>query len=162
MIDFNNDNRPICGPTTEAECTLNWAALQDVWDALNCLGSSSIPVSCAVLSDSIAKEDVTEDGFDVLLDKEEYGESIDACDYDVYVNGLNALYIGDSFSGNEILPQFRVDDSGDNIMVTIVPGSFNTADTSDFYVYKIKVTIKDTLLDLMNACEPAINCRDVE
>lgn len=38
---FNVEGRPVTTPTTAAECSLNWAALQIVWDALACLGKQS-------------------------------------------------------------------------------------------------------------------------
>lgn len=165
MIEFNENNRPICGPTTEAQCTLNWAALQDVWDALSCFSSAMVYDGCAILEGEIAKDDPTDpsDGFEITLDKATYGENTDECYYDVFINGLSALAIGSPADAGEELPHFRVDDlDDDNLQVVINPGSVVMGDASANIVYQIKVRKYTTFLERINECEAEINCRDIE
>lgn len=162
MIEFNENNRPICGPTTEAQCTLNWAALQDVWDALSCFSSAMVYDGCAILEGDIAKDDESnpEDGITLSLAKATYGESTDTCYFDVYVNGLSALV--DPEMSND-LPSFVVTDlDDDNLQIVIVPGNIADADISLNYTYQIKVRKYTTFLERINECEAEINCRDIE
>lgn len=163
MIEFNEDNRPICTPTTEAQCKLNWAALQDAWDALNCFQTQNIYSGCAVLEGSVAKADNPDGDFEVDLDKLTYGESIDRCNFDVFVNGLSAIDNDAAFSGADDVPKYRVDElDDDNLQVVITAGAIAEADLSTHYIYQIRVRLYTTFIDRVNECEATINCRDLE
>lgn len=163
MIEFESENRPICTPTTEAQCKLNWAALQDVWDAMACYQTANVLTGCAILADSVVKADNPDGDFEVILDKLTYGSSIDVCNFDVSVNGLAAIPLDSAFAGADDVPKFRVDDyDDDNLQVVIEAGNIAMGDVSDNFIYRIKVNLYNTFLDRINDCEPEINCRDVE
>lgn len=164
MIEFTSENRPTCEPTNQAECTLNWAALQDVWDALSCFSTAMVYDGCAILEGEIAKDDPTDptDGFEINLIKATYGDSTDECYYDVYINGLSALAVGSSGDTAGDLPHFRVDDlDDDNLQVVILPGNFVLNDAAENISYQIKVRKYVSFLDRINECEAEVNCRDL-
>jgi hypothetical protein len=161
MIEFTSDNRPICEPTTQAECTLNWAALQDVYDALDCLETVLHYDTCYNLEDYIEKDTDTEISFDVEIDKDDVAEVPEMCDIDVYVNGRRAMeaYSTDPGFGN--VPYFTLSDTSDLVFtVSIFPGQFAVDETTTAFVYKIVIRKYKTFSELFNACEATINCRD--
>lgn len=161
MIEFTSENRPTCEPTNQAECTLNWAALQDVWDALSCFSTAMVYDGCAILEGEIAKDDpsVPADGITLTLAKATYGDNDDSCYYDVYLNGLSALVTPDSDAD---FPSYSVADiDDDNFEITIIPGALAVADASLNFVYQIKVRKYKTFLDRINECEAEVNCRDL-
>ena len=166
MIDFNNDNRPICGPTTEAECKLNWAALQDVWDALKCVSTVNFPASCYVYENSINPDDAPDGYFDVTIEKDfSLTYDLTQCGVEVWVDGRVANSTGDVFTDSDVVPSWTLQNENEaefTIRITLGELVGHDQHGHTHYSYRIKVTQYKTFLELFNDCEAEINCRDVE
>ncbi len=161
MIEFTSDNRPICNPTTEAECTLNWAALQDVYDALDCIDPVLLYDTCYRLEDYIEKDEETEVSFDIVIDKDDVEAVPELCDIDLYLHGRRAMTAYSTDPGFSDLPYFTISDTNDlEFTITVFPGTLVNAEAINAFVYSIVIRKYKTFSDFFNACEPTVNCRD--
>ena len=79
---FNVEGRPVLNPTTKAECDLNWAAVQIIWDALGCLGKQD------TLHDKLCyKFNGVEDFSEIQIDKADLTQSLAECDIILDIDG---------------------------------------------------------------------------
>lgn len=156
MIQFNDNNRPICAPTDAAECKLNNAALQDVWDALKCFSEQYVltDVKCFNFAGLTGETNVLQ------INKEDAPSIGSTCLIDFKWNGVQ-YYESGEFTEDKL--NYTIDEEELYYNINLFDNNGN-----DFYPgsedepcdIRITVFLKRKVLDLFNACEETENCRD--
>lgn len=149
MIQFNNNNRPTCNPQNKAECDVNNAALQDVWDALACLSEQYV-ITGVKCFDFLQIFD--QDTF--FIDKEDIASIDSTCLINFFWNGVQ--YYTDEANNDDIL-KYTITERQNDFMITL-----NIIVGSEDEPCDVRITVfeKKKVLDMFNACEEKENCRD--
>ncbi|HRH83565.1 MAG TPA: hypothetical protein PK210_04945 [Bacteroidia bacterium] len=154
MIQFNNNNRPVCNPVG-AECELNTAALQDVWDALKCLSTQSV-LTGAICFDFLKVVDQSV----FFIDKDDVASIDSTCLIMFNWNGVQ--YYVNEVNNDDIL-RYVIEERVADFMITLVNADgdpFPVGSEDEPCDIRITVFKKENILDMINACEVTENCRD--
>lgn len=157
MIQFNDNNRPVCNPGDAAECKLNNAALQDVWDALKCFSEQDIltNVKCFNFAGLVG-----EDTF--FIDKADAPDIDSTCLIDFKWNGVG-YYENGEFTDDKL--NYTIEERELDWKIRLFDNNndpFPVGSEDEPCDIRITVFLKRKVIDLFNSCEETENCRDEE